>query len=472
MTFPQDLNHWQVLAAIRKKYNLGDLFYVDLWPLYYPLLVVSDGQAMTTFAKTDHPKPQWVKDMFAPVLGKWSFAFARDAEWRIPRTLFAQAFSANYLATILPAMVQSMQVFTERIRQLAETGETFIGFELASAVSFEIIGRVLLARNFDCQRRFDPLQYHLRHLIQARSESLNPVRQLISSFLRRYHAWNVDRLVAAEILRRGKETNAFTRQLQQSAAIDWLLRPSNGIPESLISKHKNGTLSKNSQKVAVSHIKSLLVAGHETTASTFLYTLILLTTNPIWMTRVCHEHDEVFGTNPDTVAVSLIDDFKLVNQLPLTTACIKESLRLYPQGVMPRQASTGEYFEYNGKRIPLWYGAVTFNHGDLFRHEGHWRNSDEFDPSRFLDNGAPISPEIYRPFERGLRSCIGQELAMLELKMLLVFVLRQFEFELAYPPGSPQASKELGGYYYQTVDMGAVPAAGMPMKVRLRQRKA
>jgi hypothetical protein len=47
-------------------------------------------------------------------------------------------------------------------------------------------------------------------------------------------------------------------------------------------------------------------------------------------------------------------------------------------------------------------------------------------------NAQSINPDAYRPFERGPRNCIGQELALLELKVILVLLVRRFSFREAY----------------------------------------
>jgi hypothetical protein len=60
----------------------------------------------------------------------------------------------------------------------------------------------------------------------------------------------------------------------------------------------------------------------------------------------------------------------------------------------------------------------------------------EFNPNRFLD-GTEIPNGALRPFERGPRNCIGQALAMLEIKLALVFLCRRFDFTMGYDKKSP-----------------------------------
>ncbi|CAF1495271.1 unnamed protein product [Rotaria sp. Silwood1] len=58
--------------------------------------------------------------------------------------------------------------------------------------------------------------------------------------------------------------------------------------------------------------------------------------------------------------------------------------------------------------------------------EKHWHEPNKFDPSRFNERYS----DIWLPFGAGPRSCIGQNFAMLQAKIMLAAIVRQFHFEL------------------------------------------
>lgn len=97
-----------------------------------------------------------------------------------------------------------------------------------------------------------------------------------------------------------------------------------------------------------------------------------------------------------------------------------------------------------------------------------------FKPERFL--AEPSWPHhAYRPFEKGLRSCIGQPLAMDEMKIMLVMVARSFDFELRdhNPAEKPKYSftdldTKLGKHAIQGWAFSAGPAGKVMMKVTER----
>lgn len=93
-------------------------------------------------------------------------------------------------------------------------------------------------------------------------------------------------------------------------------------------------------------------------------------------------------------------------------------------------------------------------------------NPDSFYPDRFL-TADKIPSGAWRPFEKGPRSCIGQGLALIEIKLALVLLCRKFDFALAYPKGSPSLPL-MGEQAYPVMDFVPVPAGGMPMTVTVR----
>lgn len=101
----------------------------------------------------------------------------------------------------------------------------------------------------------------------------------------------------------------------------------------------------------------------------------------------------------------------------------------------------------------------------------------EFIPSRWLPErplGFPeVSMNAFRTFEKGKRSCIGQELALLEMRVMAVLLLRRFDFALAYEEldrrlkRKPPQNTNLPRYYVASVGAGS-PCDGMPLFVKER----
>ena len=111
---------------------------------------------------------------------------------------------------------------------------------------------------------------------------------------------------------------------------------------------------------------------------------------------------------------------------------LNESLRLYPPIIAAiRRAKTD--VELGGYKIPrgmeLLIPILAVHHDPLI-----WGNdANEFNPARFAEGVARAAkhPVAFIPFGLGVRTCIGQNLAILQAKLALAIILQRFSFTLA-----------------------------------------
>jgi cytochrome P450 len=157
-----------------------------------------------------------------------------------------------------------------------------------------------------------------------------------------------------------------------------------------------------------------LLAGHETTANALTWCWHLLSRHPKVAARLRAELD-------DLGRPSSYDD---LTALPFTTACIAETMRLYPPAwILEREVT--EPIELDGYTIPV--GAVVLaSQYALHRDPRWWRDPETFDPTRWLttegrfDEDAPGQPRgAWFPFGAGTRQCIGESFAWAEAVLVL-----------------------------------------------------
>ncbi|KAF8394786.1 hypothetical protein HHK36_018722 [Tetracentron sinense] len=174
----------------------------------------------------------------------------------------------------------------------------------------------------------------------------------------------------------------------------------------------------------VDNCKNIYLAGYETTAVSATWSLMLLASSPEWQARVRAEVLEICGGH--------MPDADMLRRMKLLTMVIHESLRLYPPvTVLSREAFKDMKFGdvHVPKGVNLWTLLVT-----LHQDPEIWGpDADKFNPERFANGitGACKLPYVYMPFGVGPRVCLGQNLAIIELKILLSLILSNFSFSLS-----------------------------------------
>ncbi|KAG6677892.1 hypothetical protein I3842_14G050800 [Carya illinoinensis] len=151
---------------------------------------------------------------------------------------------------------------------------------------------------------------------------------------------------------------------------------------------------------------------------------MLLTSNQDWQDRVRAEVLDICqGRTPDA------DMLRKMKQL---TMVIHESLRLYPPApAVPREALNDLRFGNINipKGVNIWTVSLTLHTDPKI-----WGpDALKFNPARFANGvkGACSHPHLYMPFGFGPRVCVGQHLAMVELKILIALLLSNFTFSLS-----------------------------------------
>jgi cytochrome P450 len=171
---------------------------------------------------------------------------------------------------------------------------------------------------------------------------------------------------------------------------------------------------------------TFMLAGHETTANAMTWMWYLLARNPEARDRMLEEVDGVLGDRRPTAAD--------VPALPWTTACVEESMRMFPPAwSIPRTAVRDDVID--GHRIPRGATVIMPVHA-IHHDERWWPDPERFDPSRFLpENARGRHRSAYIPFGGGRRICIGTSFALMETTLITAMVSRRFTFDVV--PGHP-----------------------------------
>jgi cytochrome P450 len=174
----------------------------------------------------------------------------------------------------------------------------------------------------------------------------------------------------------------------------------------------------------IDEILTMIVAGHETTASTLNWAWYLLSQHPEVEQKLSNELN----------ALSTCSGFSDLPRFLYTRQIIDETMRLYPAGwVVTRKAlrddRLGEYFVPAGTEI---YVPPYF----IQRHPDLWEEPDRFNPDRFRPENSRHRHRLATiPFSAGPRNCIGEHFARIEMQIHLMTIARHLR--LRYTSSKP-----------------------------------
>ena len=472
-------------------HELGEpaAFMVDLAPVdKHSFLVVTEPQIAEPLiqASNDYKYSIPKSDTYAamkPLIGRESIISSEGEEWRNLRKRFNKGFSPAHLHNLSPLIISKTEIFVKRIEEAAKTGSVVALKDFAQDLTTDIITQLAIEKDFESQSvpegvgpkgTFGILTASrvLSELVATTGQGFDPIGFLDP--VRRAKRWYYERLFDGELYKVLEEK--LKQERQQPKKKDGSAKAI--VQLALADMDPTPALLRNT----VAQIKSFLFAGQDTTATMIqwlTYELSKANLDPKSkqiVEKLSAEHESVFGPG----AFSALDVLKrpgqaeelLGSRIPYTTAFIKETLRLHPPAgtarFVPHVSDTdppqfadidGVTVQVNGLRI---YPCQWLSH----RNPKVWGpDALVFNPDRWLDDKymSQISPGAWRPFERGPRNCIGQELALLEGKVVVAAVTRGLRFEKVGLTGQ-NAEKEV----FNVQNVTSVPVDGMRMRFELK----
>lgn len=168
-------------------------------------------------------------------------------------------------------------------------------------------------------------------------------------------------------------------------------------------------------------ILQLLVAGNETSTTAAAWAFYLLAKHPEHIPKIRSEIETVFGNQPI--------DYASMRHLTYTISVLDESMRIRPPfWMIDREALEDD--EFNGIKIPAGTTVVPYIYG-VHHNAAAWKSPEIFDPARFNpDSGEKIHPFAHIPFGGGPRVCLGQNMAEMQILLVMTAIIRKYDFEL------------------------------------------
>lgn len=397
-------NPMPYMDACAQRY--GDIFTLRINST--PIVFVSNPQALQDLLSDaqQFEAPGELNKIFQPLLGNRSVITASGASHQRQRQMLLPPFHGERMR----AYGQLIGDITEQVISQWTIGKPFCVRSSTQAIAL----RVILQAVFGLDE--DPRGQQLEQLLSAMLDETSspysaamlyfPVLQRDlgpltpwGNFLSRQR--QTDKLIYEEIQER--------RQQNDPSRTDIL---------SLLMSARDEAGQPMTDQELHDELMTLLVAGHETTATAMAWALYWIHKLPSVHSKLLEELDSL-GSDPDPSTIF---------RLPYLNAVCNETLRIYPVAMLTFPREVKESVSLMGYELAPGTGVI----GSIYlahRREEVYPEPEQFRPERFLER--QFSPYEFLPFGNGARRCIGLAFAQFEMKVVLAKILSRFQLALA-----------------------------------------
>lgn len=310
--------------------------------------------------------------------------------WKQQRQMIQPAFHRKVITGLADLIVESNKELVQKWRTHQDSGKKIDLYEDMSTLTLNIVLSALFSE--DRHMMIDGPGENLFDLLTQETE-----RNLL--FAQRFRALGKSMMeIITKRRKEGRVCHDFVGMMMEAR------------------NKETGQPMKDKQ--LLDEIRTLIIAGHETTALTLTWAWYLLSKNP----EVCEKlYDEI-----NKVLLNGEPTFANLDQLPFMGNVINETLRLYPPAwLIPRRSLKAD--QVGPYTIPAG-SDIFISPYFLQRDPNVWDQPNEFNPDRFLPSNSTDRHKLsYIPFSAGPRKCIGDYFSIIEMKFHLALLVKQFK---------------------------------------------
>lgn len=448
------------LGLQRYQKNFGDVYKLCFGPKSF--MVASDPQIIRHILRENvfNYDKGVLGEVLEDVMGKGLIP-ADFETWKVRRKAIVPGFHKKWLNFQISEFGSASHLLNTTLHKIAKEGKTVDMEERYGSCALDIIGKSVFNYEFGSCEDESPV-------VKA---AINSLREVEHRAQTPFQYWKIPG--ATLVIERQREfvenmklldgalnqcveealSNRKEEDLEDLEARDYSKMENPSLLRFLVDMKGEATTGKQLRDDMI----TMLIAGHETTASGLTWALFELAQNKPLMTEVQNEIDAVMGDRE-------IPTYEDIQNMELVRLCFSESLRMYPEppllirraleeDVLPAGATGAETKVLKG----MDFFVSIYN---MQRDAKYWPNPDTFDPKRFLT--AYKNPEVpgwagydpkkwkgtlypnelacdyaFIPFGAGPRKCVGDAFAFAEGTVALAMTLREFNFDFAAPTALP-----------------------------------
>ncbi len=391
----QELFYWQ------RQQECGNVFKVSLPILFGNIacLIGPDANRFVLKDGVDRLSSRLGNKGLEPILTQDTILLKDGEEHRTGRKLILPVFHRQAVSSYFDT-IQS--VVTEAMADWGERSEIDLSTEL-SKLTLTVVVKIFLGSE------------NTEEVAQVSEWFTTLVDSVRGNFIR----WDIPLTDYGRGQAARRKIGDYIRQVIQDKATRGDLHQSTDVLSLLVNTvDEDG--NKFTETQVINQAIGFLFAGNDTTSSLMSWLLFELGNSPQWRQKLRDECQQVMDNEPISI--------NHLRQLPNITNAIKEGERLYPPAFVISRMATAD-IEYDGYLIPKgWYICIfpMLTH----RMPEIYQNPDIFDPDRFAPPREEDKKYPYSlvGFGGGVHSCVGMELAQMEMKVILATLLQKYDW--------------------------------------------
>jgi cytochrome P450 len=399
----------------------------------YYVIVMKPEFAELVLTSHFHRKADFIS-LITPFFGK-GLSIVRDEDhWRYHRKLLTPAFHFTILKQFSAIMQQNANLLIQTLKMKVKDSIPIDLHPLMMETSFDIMCETALGQDWMeepavrsrfmhgieefgsifLDRIFQPLMYWDTLFFLTRSgRRCADLAQYARDVSRRAVEIRKQEIITEEAATRANRDPDPVTITEKKPLLDLLISEQIENPDNI------------SMNEIVDEVTTFIAVGHETTGTAMTWAAYLLGRHPEIQEQVHEEIMDLLTSGGDPHRRLSFEEIKCY--LPFTEAVLFETLRFFPgpanvTKVMDQDVKLNDdYTIRKGTSVVVDLMAL---HNDV----NHWQQPEKFMPERFLHQ-RKRHPFSFLPFSAGSRNCIGQKFALLEMKTVIVSLVRAFKMQ-------------------------------------------
>ncbi|KAF1962854.1 cytochrome P450 67 [Byssothecium circinans] len=369
---------------------------------------------------------------------KVSINMTRDQKsYRLRRRAWDRGFSMKALTSYQPRIKAKTDMLVEKIREL--NGKQIDMTKWSMLFGFDVMGEVGFGKDFGSltsgqeHPAIKAIHEHIAVLgvfqtVPWLMNLLGSIPGAAASFAEFFG------MCEKEMVEKEKTWNSRTDPQDLAS---WLIKAV---------REKDVTASPTKESLA-DDSRVIIIAGSDTTANTLANILFYLATNPSVQTKLQARLDAIFPSGSSSW------NYEKVKTVTDIDDIINETLRLKPPVIQggpretpPQGIHVGDMHIPGNVNVSVPYILIQ-------REPRWWEEAENFVPERWDERSAEMgtAEAPFLPFQLGLHSCIGKNLAFLSLRTAISLLVMEFDIELAEGESGEEFDKGFDDVFLMTL---------------------